>query len=1854
MLINMAPIHVGAIDVASFIASSVETYAGNGVNVEISGNSLADLGSFDLEIYYDSTAMSVDYTSNGWLVGDSILDVNTDTEGVVKVSAISLSGISGSGTFLNIYFSIDPDCEASEYPVQVTVGEAYDTNLNPVSITGGRGIITVKRSEESAREFYIYTLATLSYASIGDKITYRVYNGYNYGFASGNFAIEYDPDVLQIESVELNENMSVEGCVYDINTNQFGRASISIASNVELRAYELITATFTVIKDENTNTVIETTASDMYDDDLSEFREWSSNTYLTIEKLPETIDCPNLYLKDVQDMVVGNEYKTTLSLESGAPVAAADFVVNYDTSVFECVSVNVSETASSKGAMLMINDKINEGSVRFSYINQEGYADGIDLIDIVWKVKTAPSQHYEMIISGSGVKTGDFQDLQLEYVKSSSCISERKVVSPTCTKQGYTEGACYCGKFFTTEYVAALGHTEIVDEAVVVSCTEYGLTEGKHCSVCGEVLLKQEIIPALGHTEVIDETVEPTCTENGLTEGKYCTVCEEVLLKQEEIPALGHTEVIDEAVAPDCVNIGFTEGVHCSVCEAVLLKQEEIPALGHTEIVDEVIEPTCSETGLTEGKHCSACKEVLVEQTVVDALGHSFTEYILNGDGTKTAKCDRCDEISTVNDEIYGGVYGENLTWFIDSTDTLYIKGIGEMETLSEEIPWKAYAENIKEVVIVETITTIASNAFADCFALEEITIHENMISVGEGAFKGCTALARVVISGMETTIGIGAFDHNTECCFVVNKDSEAFKWLVENGFTNFDAKVMLEELALPASVKCVLGESVELQAEMVPDDESVSINLTWASENPDIAVVDEETGTITAVGLGETKVTVTDGISGLSAATMVTIKLPAKEKLTAAWDELIDKSGLQAGETRQMTISGSSVGELPAKYFEFKSSNENAVTVDENGTITVVFAGSGTATASATITATVKGDATKKVTFSVKAIPKQSASVDIIVECNNEAIGIATNEDGVQMIIVPRSLVKEGTLPINLKAVAKDADGNAIQTNVKWTSDATNVAKVVAAAGTKDSAIATIGKNVDGIAVITATTTDLKKIVSTIEIDVRDYTPRLEANSITLNTFKTGGESVKLYTAYDAILQDYSMQMALLVAEETRVTEVNLEGKGSENFYAVYDGESGTIIFNAAEVVKNGTYPLTLHIFTAEGITSQPVTLKVANKLPKVTIKQASTFELFYKNSTSEIAVTATDSVNTKEKAPIKAITMAKSDTFVSSEYDAEADCIMISYLDQDDPLSKFVGGKTADTKVDLIVEFEGYRESYLKKDYTLKAKETKAALGQSRTSTKYTAFGNDNTPINIINAKTKELIDISSCRVRPQDSSADYVTVSKSGTSLVIMPMLNADGKFEVNDKVSASHTAKIDVQDVNWIRPITISHAISVNTAVPTVKLKNASLKLNSAFDTQAETQLIPSSDNCLMPIWTVIPQPTKTQTVEIAKLNVAVSDWKVNVGFADINNLPAKGSYKFVIAAKLGGVDLKPVTLVVSVAETLPSISLTKTSVKLNKQIAEDVEITKPFKIPVGYEVVDVLITNSKGNVLTTDEIVVTYDRTREVLAVKVKNKALKNGSYKYDITPIVKLTGESFTKEAMLKKAIVFTVSVFSGSPSVTYSAKGKIDLVNRDEGIIYTLTKGTNFVYDATDVNTNTFVLTGADADKFTIEYLGKDAKNQHMVEVKAKPDALLKKGAKYSYNIAVAIEGIAEYVSMAKNVSVTTTQTALKVTVKGGLMIYQSFKGTNHFSLSVAAPSGAQIADVKLLDTKATTVPKDALEYSVSQNADGSFKVSYTVKKASKVKVNKTYKLAMEITPAGNGENVKPQVVTVTFKVKR
>ena len=245
---------------------------------------------------------------------------------------------------------------------------------------------------------------------------------------------------------------------------------------------------------------------------------------------------------------------------------------------------------------------------------------------------------------------------------AATCTAAKK-----CKACGATEGT-------------ALGHTEVIDKAVDATCTATGLTEGKHCSVCGAVTVAQQTVAATGHTNVIVEDVPPTCTEYGMYGRKTCTVCNEVLGALYPISPTGHVYTDDsdticyvcgyereaehahnytaEVTAPTCTEEGYTTFIcTCgdsykdnfvsatghSWNEATCTTPETCKTcginignvLGHTEVIDKAVAATCTTVGKTEGKHCSSCGEVLVAQQEIPLAEHTYAD-------DQDATCDVC------------------------------------------------------------------------------------------------------------------------------------------------------------------------------------------------------------------------------------------------------------------------------------------------------------------------------------------------------------------------------------------------------------------------------------------------------------------------------------------------------------------------------------------------------------------------------------------------------------------------------------------------------------------------------------------------------------------------------------------------------------------------------------------------------------------------------------------------------------------------------------------------------------------------------------------------------------------------------------------------------------------------------------------------------------------------------------------------------------------------------------------------------------------------------------------------------------------------------------------------------------
>lgn len=144
--------------------------------------------------------------------------------------------------------------------------------------------------------------------------------------------------------------------------------------------------------------------------------------------------------------------------------------------------------------------------------------------------------------------TGCKKDKHIHAFDKQVITDEYKATDATCTEKATYYYSCECGEKGTETFIygVANGHAEVIDGAKAATCTETGLTEGKHCSVCNAVLVKQNVVPAKGHTYSEEWTTNETehwhvatCGHNverdrathTFDENKKCTVCDYVTVK---------------------------------------------------------------------------------------------------------------------------------------------------------------------------------------------------------------------------------------------------------------------------------------------------------------------------------------------------------------------------------------------------------------------------------------------------------------------------------------------------------------------------------------------------------------------------------------------------------------------------------------------------------------------------------------------------------------------------------------------------------------------------------------------------------------------------------------------------------------------------------------------------------------------------------------------------------------------------------------------------------------------------------------------------------------------------------------------------------------------------------------------------------------------------------------------------------------------------------------------------------------------------------------------------------------------------------------------------------------------------
>ncbi len=298
------------------------------------------------------------------------------------------------------------------------------------------------------------------------------------------------------------------------------------------------------------------------------------------------------------------------------------------------------------------------------------------------------------------------------------------------------------------------------------------------------------------------------------------------------------------------------------------------------------------------------------------------------------------------------------------------------------------------------------------------------------------------------------------------------------------------------------VGNTDTLSVSYIPEG-SEQGTISWESSNPNVATVNSN-GKITAVSKGTTTITATASKSGKTAKCEVTVNQPYTGMTLNTNSITLDKSKTANIEVTTIPTQADETASIT-----FKSSNKDIATVDSNGTVTGVNAGT------TQIIVTVKTNSTQQ-TF--------EAVCDITVQAHIESITIDNGD---------LTLYKGQTEALN---VSFNPDDFVESKALEWTSDNTSVATV-----TQDDQGNTIVKAIaPGTANITAKT--VNGITDTITVTV----PTVKIDTLTLNKNKTSIEKGQNETLIATILPENTTEDTTITWESSKENIATVDQNGN------------------------------------------------------------------------------------------------------------------------------------------------------------------------------------------------------------------------------------------------------------------------------------------------------------------------------------------------------------------------------------------------------------------------------------------------------------------------------------------------------------------------------------------------------------------------------------------------------------------------------------------------------------------------------------------------------------------------------------
>lgn len=321
-------------------------------------------------------------------------------------------------------------------------------------------------------------------------------------------------------------------------------------------------------------------------------------------------------------------------------------------------------------------------------------------------------------------------------------------------------------------------HIEEVDKWRSPTCQEVGLTEGKHCSKCGEILVAQEEIPKSECYFRWKVTKYATKTENGERRYECVYDCGSVL--ETQIIYAG-SQYMEYELKGNLTYYLVSAG-NCTDKDVIIPKiyeNREIVGIDSKAIGYGVVSVTLSENISYIAPDAFDNTSNLIEIFVADGNENyiSVDGVLYSKDGKTLVKypCAREEKVfeipsgvTTISNNAFGnaknleGVIIPDSVTVIEDQAFAGCKGLtgiefpNSLKTLGAAALYNCVG--IEKIVIPDSVTEIGNYLFNECTALTDVTLPSNLTEITEGMFYHCYSLETVNIPQTVTKIGKNGF----------------------------------------------------------------------------------------------------------------------------------------------------------------------------------------------------------------------------------------------------------------------------------------------------------------------------------------------------------------------------------------------------------------------------------------------------------------------------------------------------------------------------------------------------------------------------------------------------------------------------------------------------------------------------------------------------------------------------------------------------------------------------------------------------------------------------------------------------------------------------------------------------------------------------------------------------------------------------------------------------------------------------------------------------------------------------------------------------------------------------------------